>query len=205
MDRVGTLAVTVLAGNLQLARAYQRRCSRTRASLGTSGRSTRSFWGSCRRSSRRRLWRRERARSARAARALGRRRSRRLGLARRDAPSLPQDLRWLDGAVHVLHLDPIANAIRSAGAGEFVTFEDPVVAWDSGPVGLIASFSMSPTALVLVTTRDTRVAVRDYPDAALRHLLKPESFRENVICRTKLSRRVLAAAGNLRRSGNAAR
>jgi len=127
----------------------------------------------------------------------------RAGLAAVVDRNLPSDLRWLDGDVHVVPFALVAKAIRSAGACEFVTFEDPVVAWDANSNGLVASFSMLPGAMVLVAARGGGFGVQEYADAALRHLLIPPGYRGNLICRTELSSHVLAAAGRLRPSDDA--
>ena len=124
----------------------------------------------------------------------------RAGVAAVAARDLPDGLPWLDGDLPVVRLDLVVHRIGAIGAGEFVTFEDPVVEWDSGPYGLTASFVMSPAALVLVVERGRHLSVSDYEDAATRHSLGVLRYRENLICRSEVTGHMLAAAAHLRPS-----
>ncbi len=124
----------------------------------------------------------------------------RAGVAAVAARDLPSTLRWLDGDLHVVQLDRVAQQIRAIGANEFVTFEDPVVAWDAGPRGLTASFTISPAALVLVVERGRSIGGPEDPGAARLPSLVARWCRESLICRTEVTGHVLAAAGKLRPS-----
>jgi hypothetical protein len=122
----------------------------------------------------------------------------RAGVAAVAARDLPSDLRWLDGDLHVVHLERVEHHVCAVGANEFVTFEDPVVAWDSGSYGLIASFTISPAVLLLVVERGRAIALPEYEDAAIRHSLIPPRYRENLISRTEVTGHVLEVAEKLR-------
>jgi hypothetical protein len=114
-------------------------------------------------------------------------------VAQRDTPK-----GWLDGDVHIVRAEEVQDRLHAIGAGEFVTFEDPVVEWESPPFGLIASFTLSPEALVLLFRRGSQSTLAEYADISARHSLAPLRGRENLICRTRVTGALLAAASELR-------
>lgn len=113
----------------------------------------------------------------------------------------PGQAAWLDGDVHVVQASAVRTRLQEIGAGEFVTFDPPVIQWESGSVGLMASFALSPSALVLLFERGKEVTTAAYELAAERHVLVPLKFRDTLISRTEVTGRLLAAAGGLVHSG----
>ncbi len=89
---------------------------------------------------------------------------------------VPSRLDWLDGDVHVLRAVEVQELLRGIGAGEFVTFEDPVVEWESSPGGPVASFALSPAALLVLLPRGRQPTLTDYCEIALRHSLVPLTY-----------------------------
>ena len=104
---------------------------------------------------------------------------------------------WLDGDIHLLHAGPLAEVLRSIGAGEFVTFEDPVLECETSPFGLTATFALSADVLVLVVEPGAELSIDDCVGAIGQHMLNCPSYRQNLICRTRASGRLLDAAGEL--------
>jgi hypothetical protein len=88
---------------------------------------------------------------------------------------------WLEGQVRVLRRSDLRPVLDAIGLDHFPTFEDPVVQWEANASGLIASFSVSPDALVLVL-EDARQAGWD---VVLRHLVSTLRHRQFAICRTR--------------------
>jgi hypothetical protein len=107
---------------------------------------------------------------------------------------------WLEGDVHIVHAQDVRQTLDEIGAGEFVTFENPVVEWDASPFGLVATFSLSPTLLLLIVNRGSTIALVDYSDVVAKHNLKPLSTRRSMICRTVVSGKLAAAASTLMRA-----
>ena len=114
------------------------------------------------------------------------------------ARDLPRDLPWLEGDLYVLSAKECAAYLRAAGAGEFVTFEDPVVEWETGKSDLLASFAASAETLVLLVARGRPWTPGDSLAAALRHALLVPPHRESLLCRTLATGALLAAAERLR-------
>lgn len=123
------------------------------------------------------------------------------GLAAILGKHVPADLRWLDGDIHIIQSTHFQELLRAIGAGEFVTFEAPVVEWESNPVGLRASFSMSPERLLVVFERGCQPAEAEYWDAVFRHHIATIKHREGLICRSQVFGVLLSAAAELRPSG----
>jgi hypothetical protein len=111
---------------------------------------------------------------------------------------LPRDLRWLDGELHVVRAEHVRSSLTSIGAGEFATFEDPVVVWDRNDVGVVASFALSPTAMMLVVEVGRCLVPAEYAHTAVQHCLAPLMFRQSLFCRTEAAGTLLAAAHRLR-------
>ena len=87
---------------------------------------------------------------------------------------------WYDGQVQVLRAESVRPMLNSLGIDHFVTFEEPVMHWDSNAVGLIASFSLSPDLLAFVLEKPCE---EDWP-LALRHLVYSLRHRSRAICRS---------------------
>lgn len=98
-----------------------------------------------------------------------------------------RDEGWLEGDVHVVHARDVEQALKRIGAGEFVTFENPVIEWSNSESGLVATFSLSPELLVLVVKREVMVTPVMQDVIAAEHNLTPVSSRRNLLCRTEAS------------------
>lgn len=108
---------------------------------------------------------------------------------------------WLEGDVHLVRDVDVKPYLRGIGTEEFVTFEDPVVEWkDDSGFGLIASFSLSPSVLVLIVERGAEVRVENYESVSLHHTLAPLSTRSNLICQTEPTGHLYEWAKKLRPS-----
>jgi hypothetical protein len=118
----------------------------------------------------------------------------RAGTAAVVASDLPNDEQWLQGDVHIVRVEDVQHRLTTMGAGEFVTFDQPVVEWESH---LVASLSLSPVLLALLVERGTPLTRSQYEDAVERHILRPLSHRRSLYCRTKATGELLAAAGTL--------
>lgn len=110
---------------------------------------------------------------------------------------LPNDLRWLVGDIHLIQLADVVEAVRRLGAGEFVTFEDPVVEWSGNSFGLKASFTLSPTTMVLLVEPAVPLSPENVLGAVCRHALAALPYRQTLICRTEPTGALLEAAGRL--------
>ena len=106
---------------------------------------------------------------------------------------------WLEGDVYVVHAHEVKQALDEIGAGEFVTFENPVVEWSGSSFGLVATFALSPELLILIVNRGTALTSVEYAEVAAKHSLKPLSTRWNMICRTDATGKLAAAANTLLR------
>ncbi len=103
---------------------------------------------------------------------------------------------WLEGDVHVLHAAEFANELNNIGAGEFVTFEDPVIEWGANSSGFVASFALSPDLLIVVEPRGSAISREQYATIVRNHLLDPIPYRQNLICRSE-TKELYARAGQL--------
>lgn len=90
---------------------------------------------------------------------------------------------WLEGDVHVLHVADFANELDNVGAGEFVTFEDPVIEGTNAS-GFIASFALSPDLLIVIEPRGAAISHEQYAAVIRNHVLDPIPYRRNLICRS---------------------
>ena len=111
---------------------------------------------------------------------------------------LPADLGWLDGDVYALPADAFRPVLEALGAGEFVTFEHPVVEWDANPHAFVATFAASPDTLVLVVERGHQLTLDACASAVLDHTLRPLPHRESLLCRTPAVGHLRATAERLR-------
>lgn len=121
----------------------------------------------------------------------------RAGLVATVEASLPRTLSWLEGDVRLLKADDFGSELSALGAAEFVTFDDPVVEWDTNASGIAASFSLSPEVLVVVTAKGVCLSRAQCAALVHRHLLCPLRLREMLICRHAATGRLLAAAEQL--------
>lgn len=119
------------------------------------------------------------------------------GVAAIATEGLPVDTTWLDGDVHAIRREVVEGALRAIGSDAFVTFEQPVVEWESPSSGLMASFSLSPEVLVLVFAKGSVPEQGDYVEVVLRHSLLPLRTRRNLFCRAKVTGALLEAAAEL--------
>lgn len=111
-------------------------------------------------------------------------------VARREAPPT-----WFDGEVHVVSAQLVRKELEDTGAGEFVTFEHPVVEWADGPSDLLASLALSADLIVLLFKGGSAVAPSEYGRIAQRHSLAPLRDREILICRTEAKGLLLRIPG----------
>jgi hypothetical protein len=116
------------------------------------------------------------------------------------ARDLPADLPWLEGDAYVASARECMPYLQEAGAGEFVTFNQPVVEWETGKSDLLASFAASPEVLVLLVKRGRPWTPDDSVAAAVRHTLLVIPHQDALLCRTVATRRLLATAAQLRSS-----
>jgi len=101
---------------------------------------------------------------------------------------------WYEGRVHVLSLASVEPMLKALGIDHFPTFDEPVVQWEDNAVGLVASFSVSPSILALVV-RETNASGWE---VALRHVISALRHRQFAICCRKASDGLwLAQAQNL--------
>jgi hypothetical protein len=114
------------------------------------------------------------------------------------ARELPADLRWLEGDLYVASASVCAPYLQALGAGEFVTFDDPVVEWETDKSDLLASFTASPDVLVLIVAPGRPWTAEDSVAAVIRHTLLVAPHRQSLLCRTKASGKLLDAAAHLR-------
>jgi hypothetical protein len=106
---------------------------------------------------------------------------------------------WLEGDVHVVPSKSVRSALDAIGAGEFVTFEDPVVEWGESPAGIVASFSLSPLLLLVIVKRGTPMSAATYADVTMKHNIKPLAYRRALLCKTSATGKLEAAAATLMR------
>lgn len=101
---------------------------------------------------------------------------------------------WYGGTVHVLQAASVTHVLAALGLDHFPTFDEPVLQWEENEAGLIASFALCPTALMLVLTER---AVAGW-ELALRHVVAGLRHRRIAICRSEVpSGPWLSAAENL--------
>lgn len=123
----------------------------------------------------------------------------RAGVAAVVAHEMPGQSAWLDGDIHVLQRAPWNEALGQVGAmNEFITYEEPVVEWEPGPYGLLATLSLSPDTLVAVLERESEPNAEHYLDMVVRHSLAPIAHQTSLICRSKLRGALLQRAAQLR-------
>ncbi len=121
----------------------------------------------------------------------------RAGLASVVARDLPQGTSWLEGNVQCVRADGVRTVLQAIGASEFVTFVQPVVEWEPNPLGLLASFTLSPDLLVLVVERGRQITQGEATGAILRHALLAPRHRTSLICKTEATGELLKWAAQM--------
>ncbi|MBZ4336663.1 DUF4238 domain-containing protein [Corallococcus sp. AS-1-12] len=89
---------------------------------------------------------------------------------------------WLEGRVCVLHSKNAKAMLAAFGLVEFPTFEEPVVQWQDNEAGLVASWSVSPDAIVFVIDGH---GAHPY-ELARRHIISSLRHQRSAICRQKV-------------------
>jgi hypothetical protein len=110
---------------------------------------------------------------------------------------------WFEGVVQVVQAATVMPMLAALGIDHFPTFDEPVIQWQANTVGLVASFSVSPTILALVVEE----SVEESWTLVLRHVVVALRHRHLAICRGEVAAgEWLAEAHKLRpRTGNSLR
>lgn len=104
---------------------------------------------------------------------------------------------WLNGDIYLISAEAARGALDYLGAGEFVTFDDPVLQWEMGPYGMLASFAVSPEQFLVMVERGRTLSLEDAWDAVLRHCVGAIGHRRQLISRTELRGIMLDRVGTL--------
>jgi hypothetical protein len=90
---------------------------------------------------------------------------------------------WYEGTVEVrvIQAASVKPMLATLGLDHFPTFDEPVVEWESNPLGIVASFSLSPDALALVIEKPS---VDDDWQLVTSHVVLALRHRQFAICRS---------------------